>query len=452
MQAFCLTVFVFSAGCSASLLAKVNGTVALSNKAKKVHGPTVVPSQFPGVLLSRPISGFHTTPPPSFPYSSSFPVFQTTPSPGLSPTPSANLQGVDEDQCQIQRQYTSKPVFCPQKNERFSPKELQESLVQFSKIWMQMQKTFPRSQCCMGVNHRFAIYHTVRSLKPLAIIESGVAAGHTTWLLRQAAGPNTIIFSLDPADPLYAYPLGSGIHGWKDKSNMTRYLTGKGFQDLAFAKWNVLIPDPNVRSRTLVILDDHQSCVERLKMLSRWGFRYAFYEDNYPYQLATSQDMYTCLETKGLKRAVKKMFGDAYTPNTVCSMLPTGTQSILYKDRFGHHCKWLSVSEHGMNVQWMQMNLDGYFEFPPIFTPCKLVARASLMTLTGVPLQQQEVVLRQYGLPSVQQELWHYGHLFPALLELKLVPQSDNDRNVKEAVWQAQAFAKHARAHGEWVR
>ena len=42
------------------------------------------------------------------------------------------------------------------------------------------------------------------------------------------------------------------------------------------------------------------------------------------------------------------------------------------------------------------------------------------------------------------QELWHYGHLFPALLELKPMPESDLAKEVKEAIWQTAAFFKDA--------
>lgn len=459
---FCLTDLVLSARVrSSSLLAKGNRTHESIGDVESRRGPTVMPSPLPSTLPSTTPLGFLTpvTPLPSqqllFSGPSAVPASPPPVSSAQGPTlePGVNMYGVDENQCQIQRQYTSKPALCPQKNDRFSRKELQQSVVEFSKVYAEMRKTFPRSQCCMGVNHRFAIYHSVKSLKPLVIIESGIAAGHTTWLLRQTAGPNVPIFSLDPTDPLYSYPVSSGIGGWKDKSGMTRYLTGKDFQDLAFARWDVLIPDPHVRNQTLVILDDHQSSVERLKMLKRWGFRYAFYEDNYPYKVATSEDMSTCLQTKGLKRGITQMFGDAYSPNTVCSALPAGTHAVLHKDHFGHRCKWLSLSEHGMNVQWMQRNLEGYFEFPPIFTPCQGVVRESLMAgLTNVQPQLQEMLLRQYGFPSVQLELWHYGHLFPALLELKPVPEFDREKQVKEAVWQTAAFAKDAKAHGEWVR
>merc|ERR1719399_2004067 len=151
----------------------------------------------------------------------------------------------------------------------------------------------------MGVNHMFSVFHALRTLKPYAVIESGVAAGHGTMLIRKTVGPGVPIFSLDPGDPLVSYPGNAGIQGWKDFSPFTHYMTGLQFQDLAVARWDVLIPDPAKRARTLVILDDHQSSVERLKMLRKWGFRWVFYEDNYPFNYATSDDKYSCYDLGG---------------------------------------------------------------------------------------------------------------------------------------------------------
>merc|ERR1719420_1267544 len=103
--------------------------------------------------------------------------------------------------------------------------------------------------------------------------------------------------------------------GWKDLSGKTTYLVAQNFADLAMARWDLLIPDAKVRERTLVILDDHQSSVERLKMLRRWGFRHVFYEDNYPFQVATSADKRTCEKLVDLPRTfTKPLYGDAYSP------------------------------------------------------------------------------------------------------------------------------------------
>lgn len=357
------------------------------------------------------------------------------------------FEGSAGEQCEVQRQYVAQPVHCAQQNDRFSDVELKASLVQFQRLWAVMELTFPHSRCCMGLNHRFAIYHTIRALKPAIIIESGVAAGHTTWLIRQAAGPNTPIFALDPADPAATYPQSTGIGFWKDiPGSLTRYLTGRNFQDLAFARWDLLIPDPRVRARTLVILDDHQSSVQRLKMLHRWNFQYAFYEDNYPFSVATSADKWTCAGLAGLVHDYTSvLYGDAYSPNTVCSAVPNGTTRVLYKDQFGSRCQWLTLAEHAKNSEWMTANLASYFEFPPVFSPCTGTARRPL-------LGSDVSVLKPLGFPSLDAELWHYGHLYPALIQLNRVPLADQAQQVLDAIAASKAFAKDQREHNGWIR
>merc|ERR550537_1108308 len=81
---------------------------------------------------------------------------------------------------------------------------------------------FPK-HCCMGTNHQFAMAFLVKKLRPAVIIESGVAAGQGTFLLRNAAGPDTRIFALDPGDPAVVYQK-SRFGYWKDKSGATTYM------------------------------------------------------------------------------------------------------------------------------------------------------------------------------------------------------------------------------------
>merc|ERR1719171_3336221 len=123
------------------------------------------------------------------------------------------------------------------------------------------QKRMLPNHCCMGVNHMFALHFLVDTLKPAAIIESGVAAGHQTFMLRATAPLGAKIFSIDPGDPYTSYKFGS-FGAWKDFSGLTTYFTGPMFQDFATIPWETVIPDRKVRESTLVILDDHQSCVE----------------------------------------------------------------------------------------------------------------------------------------------------------------------------------------------
>lgn len=316
----------------------------------------------------------------------------------------------EEQQCDMLRQYTDTPNLCSQQNNRIPNGRLMQYMQAFTTVWADFKTQFGHGRtCCMGINHQFAMYTTVQELQPLVIVESGVAAGRGTWLLRKAAGPNVPIFSLDPGVPSEMYPDIS----WTDTSGHTQYLTGGHFKDLALVRWDVLIPDPAFRARTLFILDDHQSSVERLKMLRRWGFRYMFYEDNYPFTVATSADKHTCEKLTNMPRVfTKPLYGDAYSPNTVCAPVPSPWNFVLHKDRFGHKCKFLSLGEHAENVKWYQDHLQDYFEFPAVFSRCTGLKRKPL-------LGSDPAVLSQFLFPKPEEELWQYGHLFPALIELK---------------------------------
>lgn len=326
-----------------------------------------------------------------------------------------------EQQCNIIGLYGAAPTMCLQGQDRWSKEELKAHIPKFLEF-LKKQKTILPNHCCMGVNHMFALHYLVSSLKPAAIIESGVAAGHQTFMLREAA-PQSKIFSIDPGDPASNYGYGA-FGAWKDVSGMTTYLTGPWFKDLSLLDWGQLIPDPAVRAKTLVILDDHQSCVERFKILQLWGFRWAFYEDNYPFKVATSNDPYTCPD---LGQTVKRDFdsqayalGDAYSPNAACgSPYPIGlTEQFWYKDAFGLKCKLANITDHGNLLRYLQSEMEVYFEFPPLFTPCK-TARPAL-------LGNDTTILAGYGLPPVKMEIWQYGHLFPSFVTLR--PLSDTKR------------------------
>lgn len=377
--------------------------------------------------------------------------------------PSPYPPGVFEEmQCDILRQFSITPSLCSKQNNRIGQNTLVKYLHEFKYVWAAFQQAMPGPKpfCCMGINHRFAIYAAVKEVKPLAIIESGVASGRTTWLLRTAAGPSVPIFSIDVGDPVAMY----GFQGWRDSSPNAHYMVGAAFQDLSLARWDSLIPDPKIRARTLVILDDHQSSIERLKMLRRWGFRYVFYEDNYPYGVATSADTKTCRSMPDLPRTFTSLLhGDAYSPNAVCAPLPQSAAAlgrILHKDRFGHKCKWISRGQHANNVKWFQQHIKSYYEFPQIFSRCKGLKRQ--------PLLGSDVnLLEDFGFPQPEGELWNYGHLYPALIELKpfskkkmtmklvngrnWVQDNEQAKNLRAAI-EATKMIRAEMLRGEWLK
>merc|ERR1719428_2039843 len=237
-------------------------------------------------------------------------------------------------QCNIINEYAPEPSLCMKGHDKWSRTQLLAHVPKF-RAFLAKQKQILPNHCCMGVNHMFALHYLIDTLKPSAIIESG--------------------------DPLVSYK-GGGFGAWKDYSGDTVYFTGPFFKDFAEIDWDIVIPDPEVRKNTLVMLDDHQSCVERFKVLQKYGFRYAFYEDNYPFKVATSQDPYTCLN---LGHTIFRnfdvdgfAFGDAFSPNAACGApYPEDKRQFVYKDCFGHKCKLSYKSDHDKMVTWLQDNM-----------------------------------------------------------------------------------------------
>ena len=144
----------------------------------------------------------------------------------------------------------------------------------------------------ININHGFALWFTARKLRPPVVIESGVYHGLGTWLIRQGAGPDTHIINLDPSpSSQLRYKESEGTH-----------LMGANFSDFGLVNWHRLIPDSAIRARTLVVLDDHMSCVKRVGQMLDAGFRHLFYEDNW------------ALPKDGIGA-----FPDSYSFNAVCA-------------------------------------------------------------------------------------------------------------------------------------
>ena len=164
--------------------------------------------------------------------------------------------------------------------------------------------------CGIRLNHAFALWSIVRTLRPTTLIESGVNTGISTYVMRHAA-PKAKIISIDPLQEALSMSCrrqGADLtdfkHGddikrfyndmrnikqpnlrtnrWIDSTN-NEYLVGAQFVDFAKVDWGERVRlgelDPQ---NTLVFFDDHQEAAARLPLLRRFGFRHAIFEDNYP--------------------------------------------------------------------------------------------------------------------------------------------------------------------------
>jgi hypothetical protein len=132
--------------------------------------------------------------------------------------------------------------------------------------------------CGIRINHAYALFIAIKFLQPTSIIESGVNAGQSTYIMRAAAAsPDTKIYAIDPLEQ----PICGQKERWIDTIN-AEYFTGKNFQDFGAIDWQKKINDGEIDpNKTLVFLDDHLKVYDRFPTFMKFGFRHVLLEDNY---------------------------------------------------------------------------------------------------------------------------------------------------------------------------
>ena len=210
--------------------------------------------------------------------------------------------------------------------------DLRAALPEFKRIYVGRPQG--RNLHGIGINHAFALWATIRYVKPLIVIESGVYMGQGTYFIRQAAGPEAAIYCLDPR---HDHQLLEG-NIYRDTSPRTSYYTGSTFRDFGDLPWLQLIPQ-HARARTLLVLDDHMSAIKRVQQALGFGFEHIWYEDN---------------------------SGPDYSFGRMCSRRPVPLR-VVYADNFGSVSHNISREEHEANVAYIKRRLKKYYEFPPIW-------------------------------------------------------------------------------------
>eukprot|EP00404_Azadinium_spinosum_P030697 CAMPEP_0180564150 /NCGR_PEP_ID=MMETSP1037_2-20121125/4858_1 /TAXON_ID=632150 /ORGANISM="Azadinium spinosum, Strain 3D9" /LENGTH=298 /DNA_ID=CAMNT_0022581033 /DNA_START=1 /DNA_END=894 /DNA_ORIENTATION=- len=255
------------------------------------------------------------------------------------------------------------PIYCPQGRTHWPADQLHAALPEFASMYA--RRPIRKNMWGMNTNHAFSLWYTVRALKPKYVIESGVHRGQSTWLLRQAAGPEAWIYSLDPKSE-------SNLLYRDYASGRTRYFMGESFTDLAAVNWTSLIPIED-RTNTLVMLDDHMACTTRVRDLLASGFVHLWYDDNWKYV-------------------------ECYSFNAVCSPVPEGIDYVPFYDDMGRIETLITVQEHVHNVKYLVENIEVYFEFPPLLDGCSWDPRQSL---------SNESELVALGLPSISEDEYY---------------------------------------------
>jgi len=285
------------------------------------------------------------------------------------------------------------------KNDRFTTAELKAGMAEFKEFWATRPKNNDKKAGFkLGANHQFAEWFLVKTLKPTAIVESGVLGGGATWGLRNAAGPDTPIFSFDPQDLT-----GQGFH---DSNPNTKYFLAGDWKDISVADWDSLIPKEQ-RSSALVILDDHQIFFDRFKVLKELGFRHVFIEDNNRYGNGNTPPNFFCTKSE-LGKDAYKMWGitDAFY-NSPWGNITEAKQAGVHAAR-PLQARTLTWEEHEKNAKWVRENMKTYFEFPAIYDVCQ--SQPSLF--------KDANELKNIGMSTSIHDGKYYDHRYPPYVEI----------------------------------
>jgi len=272
-----------------------------------------------------------------------------------------------------------RPAHCPQGNQHWTLQQLKIALPEF----INMYRNRPGDLSLQSPNHAFALWFTVRQLRPKYIIESGVYEGGSTWLMRQAAGNDTMIISLDPAKLVRWWDT------WGMSMNKTHYLLQSDFRDLSEMNWDEYIPKAE-RDLALVMLDDHQSVMKRVKKLLELGFTHTWSDDNYHYD---------------------EPGADCYTFNMVCAPLAdtVSNGTVTFRDNFNEVVRQIQLAEHKTNRDYLTQHIDVYFEFPPLWN--------GVCSDPSELLELPDIVPK--GLPSVKSARFNYYTSHPPYVKLR---------------------------------
>ena len=261
------------------------------------------------------------------------------------------------------------PTLCESKPPFWTIDQLKRAVPDFARVFRKLRHAqrarIGRNAGGMQLNHAFAMWFTVRALRPPVVIESGVYHGQGTALIRDAAGPATRIISFDPQSSLLENAMldrpgrDSGVQLVHRDPNTTYFIGGgagrsesvHAFRDLTSADWDRMLPSAAERAQALVVIDDHMSAIKRVQQLLKLGFRHIWYDDNW----------------------ARGQF-DCYSFNVMCAPLISSQLGrlgrLVYMDNFARQNVRITRAQHEANLAFLRSQLEVYFEFPPLAEPC----------------------------------------------------------------------------------
>ncbi len=142
----------------------------------------------------------------------------------------------------------------------YNNKNLQKKFREFYKIYK--KRPINKNDNGVKIEHSFFLFLVIKKLKPEYIIESGVFAGQSTWLIEKFC-PEAKIYCFD-----------TNLSNLYYKSKKAEYHEN----DLSKYDWSII----KNKNKALIFFDDHVSFYERLIFSKKNNFKHLVFDDNYP--------------------------------------------------------------------------------------------------------------------------------------------------------------------------
>ena len=110
----------------------------------------------------------------------------------------------------------------------------------------------------MNIIHLYNLYCVIRKIKPTMVVESGAYKGLSSWFILKAS-PKAKVYCFD-----------TNLNQLEFKSKRIKYFE-RDIKNFNFY---------NLPKKSLLVLDDHQNQIERLKQSILFGFNYIFFDDD----------------------------------------------------------------------------------------------------------------------------------------------------------------------------
>ena len=137
---------------------------------------------------------------------------------------------------------------------------VKKKFIDFYKIYK--KRPILKNNNGVKIEHAFYLYLVIKRLKPENIIESGVFAGQSTWLIEKFA----------PKSKVYCFDINFSNLIYKSKN--AQYFE----EDLSNYDWSTL----KNKNKSLIFFDDHVSFYDRLEFSKKNKFKHIVFDDNYP--------------------------------------------------------------------------------------------------------------------------------------------------------------------------